>query len=76
VVDEVDRLLDGDVLDDVVVHVRERGVAQVLDVPQRGGFQVVEADHAVAALEQRLAEVRPEEARAAGDERGWHRRRC
>jgi hypothetical protein len=74
--DEVDRLLDGEVLDHVVVHVAERVVAEMLDVRERGGLQVVEADHAVAALEQRLAEVGSEEARAAGDERGWHRRRC
>jgi hypothetical protein len=68
VVDEVDRPRDLDLLGDVVVQERERLVADVLDVPQRAGLEVVDADHAVAALEQVVAQVRAEEARAAGDQ--------
>ena len=66
--DEVERLLDRDVLDDVVVQEDEAVVAQVLDVRERARLEVVEAEHAVTALEQRLAEVRAQEACAAGDE--------
>ena len=68
VVHEVDGLVAGDRRDDVVVDERERLVAQVVDVLQRRHDQVVDADHAVVALEQRLAEVGAEEAGAAGDE--------
>ncbi len=72
-VDEVDGLVDGDRLDHVVVHERERVVAEVLDVLERRDDEVVHADHAVAALEQRFAEVGAEEAGAAGDEGRGHR---
>ena len=68
VVHEVDRLLAHDRLDDVVVHEGERVVAQVVDVLERRDDEVVDADHAVAALEERLAEVGAEEPGAAGDE--------
>ena len=68
VVHEVDRLVAGDRLDDVVVDELERLVAQVVDVLERRDDEVVDADHAMAALEERLAEVGAEEAGAAGDE--------
>ena len=68
VVHEVDRLVDPDLLDHVVIHERERVVAQVIDVLERRRLEVVDADHPVPAPEQRLAEVGAEEARAAGDE--------
>ena len=68
VVDEVDRLLAGDRLDDVVVHEGEPVVAEVVDVLERRDDEVVDADHAVAALQERLAEVGAEESGAAGDE--------
>jgi hypothetical protein len=68
VVHEVDGLRDRHQLDDVVVDEREAVVTKVVDVLERRGLQVVEADHAVPALEQRLAEVGAEEACAAGDE--------
>ena len=74
--DEVERLVDRDVLDHVVVHEDERVVSQVLDVRERSGLEVVEADDAMPALEERLAQMRAEEACAAGDEGGWHRSRC
>jgi hypothetical protein len=47
--DEVDRLVDRDVGGDVVVHERERVAAQMLDVLQAAGLEVVDADDAVAA---------------------------
>ena len=59
VVHEVDGLVARDRRDDVVVDERERLVAQVVDVLQRRHDEVVDADHAVVALEQRLAEVEP-----------------
>ena len=36
------------------------------------GLEVVDADHAVAAVEQLVAQVRAEEAGAAGDEASGH----
>ena len=72
-VDEVDRLLDEVRLDDVDAEVHEAlGVADVLDVRQRAGLEVVDADHAVPAREQLVAQMRAEEAGAAGDQTGGH----
>ena len=56
-VDEVDRLLDEVRLDDVEVQVHERVIADVLDVGERSRLEVVDADHAVAATQQLLAQV-------------------
>ena len=50
-------------------------VADVLDVLQRAGVEVVDADHPVALAEQVVAHVRAEEARSAADQAGAHRRR-
>ena len=72
VVDEVDRLLDLDVERDVVVAEVEGLVAQVLDVRQRARLEVVDADHAVPALQQRLTEVRAEKPGPACHDRGRH----
>ena len=49
VVDEVDRLVDEEGLGDVDVERDERGIADVRDVGERSGLEVVDADHAVAA---------------------------
>ena len=68
VVHEVDRLVGHDRLDHVVVQERERVVAQVVDVLERRDDEVVDADHPLAALEERLAEMGAEEPGAAGDE--------
>ena len=57
VVDEVDRLIDEVRLDDVEVHMDEVVAADVLDVGERAGLQVVDADHAMAAREQLIAQV-------------------
>ena len=56
VVHEVERLVDRDRIADVVIDEREP-VTEVLDVRQRPRLEVVEADDAVASLEERLAQV-------------------
>jgi len=67
VVDEVERLIDKERLDDVDVHMDEAVAAQVSDVRERACLQVVDTDHAVAAGEQLVADVGAEEASAAGN---------
>jgi hypothetical protein len=57
VVDDVDRLLELEVLDHVVVQEDEVVVPDVLDVPERAGDQVVDADHPRVAAEQVLAQM-------------------
>ena len=47
---------------------------QVLDVLAAAGDEVVDAHHGVAPLEQRIAQVRPEEPGASGDEDPHQRR--
>ena len=64
---EVDRLLDPDRLDHVVVEEVELVAAGVGDVLQRPRLQVVDAEHAMALLEEVIAEVRPQEAGSARD---------
>jgi hypothetical protein len=59
-------------LGQVMVEEDEVVVADVLDVPERAGDEVVHADDAVAASEQVLAEVRAEEAGTPGDDRRGH----
>ena len=44
----------------------------VLDVLQRARVEVVDADHAVAVGEQRVAHVGTEKSRSAGDDAGTH----
>src|SRR6202020_495759 len=74
VVDEIAGLVDEVGRDDVDAEMRELlGVADVLDVRQRSGLEVVDADHAVPAGEQLVAEMRAEEPGAAGDQAGGHR---
>ena len=55
--DIVDRLVDLDALDHVVVHECERVVPEMLEVRERARLQVVDADHALTLLEQMLAEM-------------------
>ena len=71
-VDEVDRLVHEERLDDVVVQVHEIRRPDVLDVGEGARLEVVHADHAVTATEQFVAQVRPEESRATSDEAGGH----
>jgi hypothetical protein len=72
VVDAGDRLVDLEVLDHVVVAEREVLVPDVLDVVERARVEVVDADDAIALVEQVLAQVRAEEARAPGDDGCTH----
>jgi hypothetical protein len=67
VVDEVDRFGDEDRLRDVVVDERERVVADVLDVRKRTADEVVDADDAMPALEQVVAQMRAQEPGTAGN---------
>ena len=73
----------GEVVDLVDLHVQRRGdvvaqhlearvLPQVRDVRLAPGVVVVEAEHVVPGLEEPLAEVRPEEAGAAGDQDTLH----
>src|SRR5262249_9218281 len=72
--DVVDGLVDPDPVDDVLVDEREPVVAAVLDVLERAGLEVVDADDPVAAPEEVVAEMGAEEAGASGDDRRWHPR--
>ena len=69
---DVDVLVEPERLGQVVVHEHEPVVADVLDVGERAGIEVVDADDAVPALEEMVAEVGAEKAGAAGDEGGAH----
>ena len=71
---EVDRLLDVDPLDHVVVEEREAVVADVLEVLERARLQVVDADHPVALRQQVLTQMGAEEPRPAGHDCGSHGR--
>jgi hypothetical protein len=72
VVHEVDRLVDVVRLDDVDVQVHELGPADVLDVRERAGLEVVDADDAVTACEELVTEMRAQEAGTAGDQACGH----
>src|SRR5204863_2847408 len=69
----IERAVDVDVVGDVVFDEAEAVAAEeVLDVFRIAGDEVVHADDFVSAIEKELAEVRAEEAGAAGDERAGH----
>ncbi len=71
--DGVDRARHPDVGGDVELDVGEAGGAEeVLDVVHVAGDEVVDGDDLVAAPEQTLAQVRPEEAGTAGDHHACH----
>ena len=53
---------------DVVVEERELVALEVRDVLERAGLEVVDADHPMPLGQQVVAEMRPEEAGAAGDD--------
>jgi hypothetical protein len=76
VVDEVDRLVDIDVLGDVGVSELEPLVADVRDVLQRTGLEVVQAEDPVPRRDQGLAEVGTEKAGTAGHYTSRHGGRC
>ena len=50
----------------------EIAIAQVRDVGEVAGQQVVDADHREAAIEQRFRKVRSDETGGAGDDYAWH----
>jgi hypothetical protein len=71
--DVVHALLDEERLGDVVVDEEDvLAVSQVLDVLQRAGVEVVDADDAVALRQEVVAKMRPEEAGPAGNDRSAH----
>jgi len=76
VIDEIDRLYDVGMRRDVVVAELEALTTEMLDVLQRTGIEVVDADHAEIARDQMVAEVRAEESRASGDNGGRHLGGC
>ena len=73
VVDEVDRLLDEQRLGEVVLDERELRRADVVDVLQRPGVEVVDADHPVAVGEQMVAQMRAEKSRPSRNDARAHR---
>jgi hypothetical protein len=73
VVDTVDVLVEEERLREVVLEEPEVAVADVLDVLQRAGVEVVDADHPKAVREEAVAEMRAEEPRASRDQAGAHR---
>ena len=64
----VHRSVDVDVVGDVVLDELEVAIAQVRDVGDVAGQQVVDADDRVAAIEQRFGEMRADEAGRAGND--------
>jgi hypothetical protein len=52
----------------------ELGIADVLDVLERAGIEVVEADHPVVLGQQVIAQVRAQKSGSPGDDAGAHRR--
>ena len=72
VIDEIHRLLDPDRLGQIVRDERELVLPHVLDVRQRARLQVVDTDHPVTPLQQRVTEMRTEKTGTAGDDRSRH----
>jgi hypothetical protein len=70
--DEVDRLVNLDVLDQVVIEKEESLVTDVLDVLERARVEVVDAKDAMSLLEQVLAQMRAEESGSPGYDGGRH----
>src|SRR5437763_13320886 len=55
-----------------LLRARDVGLADVLDVLERARLEVVDADHAVAACDEVVAETRAEKACAPRHDRGRH----
>src|SRR3954453_14484050 len=72
VVDEVHRLVDRQVLGQVVVDERVAVVPDVLDVREVSRVEVVDTDDPQPLLEKRIAEVGSEKPCPAGDYGSWH----
>ncbi len=73
-VHEVDRLVDLQVLGEIVVQKEKSVSAQVLDVLERAGVQVVHAEDAEALRDEVVTEMRAEKAGPTGHDSGGHRR--
>ena len=71
-VDEVDRPVDIERLDDVLVEQDELGRPDVLDVVEGASLEIVNADHLVTAPQELITEVRAEETRSTRDQTGGH----
>jgi hypothetical protein len=69
---EVDRLVDVDPLDHVVVHERESVVPDVLEVRESARLEIVHADDAMPLREQVFAEMGAEEPGSAGNDGSGH----
>ena len=67
-VDEVHLFIEEERLGQVVIDEEEPGVAYVLDVLERAGVEVVNADHPLAALQQVVAQARAQKAGPACDQ--------
>src|SRR3954469_22645496 len=72
VIDEVDRLVDVERLDDVREHEAELRRADVLDVGEGSRLDAVDADHAMTSPQQLVAQMRAQEPSATGYEAGGH----
>ena len=71
----MNRPLDVDVVRDVVLDEGEVAIDEVSDVRGVARQEVVDPDDLVAAIEQRLAQVRSNESRRSGDDDSlFHRR--
>jgi len=68
----IHRAVDVDEVGDVVADELEVAIAQVRDVGEVAGQQVVDADHCEAAIEQRFRQVRSDETGGAGNDYPWH----
>src|SRR5947208_15736329 len=68
--DVVNRLVDFHVLGNIVAQEDEaRIIAQVIDVAEATGYEVIDANNVVAVGQKALAQVRTHKARSAGDDR-------
>ncbi len=70
--DEIDVLVELDVVGHVVIEEDEAVVADVLDVLQVAGVEVVDADDAQLLGEERFAQMGAEKPGSAGYDGGWH----
>jgi hypothetical protein len=66
--DEIDRSLDVDVVRDVVLDEREVAIREMRDVCRVAREQVVDADDAAAAIEERFGEMRSDESGRTGND--------
>jgi hypothetical protein len=68
---EIDGSVDVDVVRDVVLDELEVSVMKVRNIGRVPGQEVIDANDSIAAVEQRLGEVRPDETGSAGNDHAW-----